>query len=154
MATTWFCLVAVMLAIYVLLDGFDFGAGAIQMLVARTPEERRQAIASIGPLWDGNEVWLLAAGGTLYFAFPALYASGFSGFYLPLMIVLWLLILPRHIRGIPQPHPEPGVDSPVGFCVLHFQLVAVRIFWRGARQRRSRRACGCLRLCEQTGILD
>jgi Cytochrome bd terminal oxidase subunit II len=84
-----------------LLDGFDFGAGAIQMLVARTPEERRQAIASIGPLWDGNEVWLLAAGGTLYFAFPALYASEFSGFYLPLMIVLWLLILPRHIRGIP-----------------------------------------------------
>ena len=57
MATTWFCLVAVMLAIYVLLDGFDFGAGAIHLLVARTPEERRQAIASIGPLWDGNEVW-------------------------------------------------------------------------------------------------
>jgi len=154
MATTWFCLVAVMLAIYVLLDGFDFGAGAIHLLVARTPEERRQAIASIGPLWDGNEVWLLAAGGTLYFAFPALYASGFSGFYLPLMIVLWLLILPRHIRGIPQPHPEPGVDSSVRFCVLHFQLVAVRIFCRGARQRRSRRACGCLRLGEQTGILD
>ena len=133
MATTWFCLVAVMLAIYVLMDGFDFGAGAIQMLVARTPEDRHQAIASIGPLWDGNEVRLLAAGGTLYFAFPALYASGFSGFYLPLMIVLWLLILPRHIRGIPQPHPEPGVDSAAGFYVLHFQLVAVRIFWRGAR---------------------
>ena len=68
MATTWFCLVAVMLAIYVLLDGFDFGAGAIHLLVARTPEERRQAIASIGPLWDGNEVWLLAAGGTLCFS--------------------------------------------------------------------------------------
>ena len=151
MATTWFCLVAVMLAIYVLLDGFDFGAGAIHLLVARTPEERRQAIASIGPLWDGNEVWLLAAGGTLYFAFPALYASGF---YLPLMIVLWLLILPRHIRGIPQLHPEPGVDSAAGFCALHFQLVAVHISWCGARQRRSRRACGCLRLGEQTGILD
>jgi hypothetical protein len=151
MATTWFCLVAVMLAIYVLQDGFDLGAGAIQMLVAHTPEERRQAIAGIGPLWDGNDVWLLAAGGTLYFAFPALYASGF---YLPLMIVLWLLILPRHIRGIPQPHPERGVDSAAGFCALHFQLVAVRIFWRGARQRRSRRACGCLRLGEQTGILD
>ena len=81
MATTWFCLVAVMLAIYVLLDGFDFGAGAIHLLVARTPEERRQAIASIGPLWDGNEVWRLAAGGTLCFPFPALHASGFSGFY-------------------------------------------------------------------------
>jgi cytochrome d ubiquinol oxidase subunit II len=96
MGTLWFCLVAGMLTIYVLLDGFDLGAGAIHLFVAKTDEERRQVLASIGPVWDGNEVWLIAAGGTLYFAFPALYASGFSGFYLPLMIVLWLLIL----RGI------------------------------------------------------
>ncbi len=93
MGTVWFCLVAVMVALYVLFDGFDLGVGAIHFFVAKTEEERRQVIASIGPVWDGNEVWLLAAGGTLYFAFPALYASGFSGFYLPLMIVLWLLIL-------------------------------------------------------------
>jgi cytochrome bd ubiquinol oxidase subunit II len=93
METLWFCLVAVMLAIYVLLDGFDLGAGAIHFLVAKTNEERRQVIATIGPVWDGNEVWLVAAGGTLYFAFPLLYASGLSGFYLPLMMVLWLLIL-------------------------------------------------------------
>src|SRR5436190_22996086 len=93
MGTVWFCLVAIMIAVYVLLDGFDLGAGAIHLLAAKTEEERRQILASIGPVWDGNEVWLLAAGGTLYFAFPALYASGFSGFYLPLMIVLWLLIL-------------------------------------------------------------
>ena len=93
MGTIWFCLVAVMIAVYVLLDGFDLGAGAIHLLVAKTDDERRQVLASIGPVWDGNEVWLLAAGGTLYFAFPALYASGFSGFYLPLMMVLWLLIL-------------------------------------------------------------
>ena len=93
MGTVWFCLVALMIAIYVLLDGFDLGAGAIHLLVAKTDVERRQVLASIGPVWDGNEVWLIAAGGTLYFAFPALYASGFSGFYLPLMIVLWLLIL-------------------------------------------------------------
>jgi cytochrome d ubiquinol oxidase subunit II len=91
--TIWFCLVAIMIAVYVLLDGFDLGAGAIHLFVARTDQERRQVLASIGPVWDGNEVWLVAAGGTLYFAFPALYASGFSGFYLPLMIVLWLLIL-------------------------------------------------------------
>lgn len=96
MATVWFCLVAVMIAMYVVLDGFDLGAGAIHLWVARDQGERQQVIRSIGPVWDGNEVWLLAAGGTLYFAFPALYASGFSGFYLPLMIVLWLLIL----RGI------------------------------------------------------
>jgi len=93
MATIWFCLVALMVAMYVLLDGFDVGAGAIHLLVAKTDDERRQVLASIGPVWDGNEVWLLAAGGTLYFAFPPLYASGFSGFYLPLMMVLWLLIL-------------------------------------------------------------
>lgn len=93
METVWFCAVAFMIAMYVLLDGFDLGAGAVHLLVAKTDEERRQVLASIGPVWDGNEVWLIAAGGTMYFAFPALYASGFSGFYLPLMIVLWLLIL-------------------------------------------------------------
>src|SRR3989454_1690837 len=93
METIWFCIVAVMIAMYVALDGFDIGAGIIHLLVAKSDSERRLVLRSIGPVWDGNEVWLLAAGGTLYFAFPALYASGFSGFYLPLMIVLWLLIL-------------------------------------------------------------
>ena len=93
MQTIWFCLVAIMIAMYVVLDGFDLGAGAIHLWVARDEGERQQVIRAIGPVWDGNEVWLLAAGGTLYFAFPALYASSFSGFYLPLMIVLWLLIL-------------------------------------------------------------
>src|SRR3984893_1955395 len=93
MGTIWFCLVAFMITMYVLLDGFDLGAGAIHLLVAKTDEERRMVLRSIGPVWDGNEVWLVAGGGTLYFAFPLLYASAFSGFYLPLMIVLWLLIL-------------------------------------------------------------
>jgi cytochrome d ubiquinol oxidase subunit II len=91
--TIWFCLVALMLAMYVIFDGFDLGAGALHLWVARNDAERRSVIRSIGPVWDGNEVWLLAAGGTLYFAFPKLYASSFSGFYLPLMIVLWLLML-------------------------------------------------------------
>jgi cytochrome d ubiquinol oxidase subunit II len=93
METLWFVLVALMLTAYVVLDGFDLGAGAIHLFAARTDEERRAIVSAIGPVWDGNEVWLLAAGGTLYFAFPALYASSFSGFYLPLMIVLWLLML-------------------------------------------------------------
>jgi cytochrome d ubiquinol oxidase subunit II len=96
MQTIWFCLIAIMIAMYVVLDGFDLGAGAIHLWVAKDDAERRQVLRSIGPVWDGNEVWLLAGGGTLYFAFPALYAAGFSGFYLPLMIVLWLLIL----RGV------------------------------------------------------
>lgn len=93
METIWFCLVAVMIAMYVVLDGFDLGAGIVHLLVARSEKERRQVLRSIGPVWDGNEVWLLAGGGVLYFAFPALYAASFSGFYLPLMMVLWLIIL-------------------------------------------------------------
>ena len=96
METLWFIIVAVMVAAYVVLDGFDLGAGVIYLGAARTPEERQKIMRAIGPVWDGNEVWLLAAGGTLYFAFPLLYASSFSGFYLPLMMVLWLLML----RGI------------------------------------------------------
>ena|ERR1700692_1165899 len=66
MGTLWFCLVAIMLTVYVLLDGFDLGAGAIHLLVAKTDEERVQVLASIGPVWDGNEVWLIAAAGTLF----------------------------------------------------------------------------------------
>jgi cytochrome d ubiquinol oxidase subunit II len=96
MLLTWFLLVALMLVGYVVLDGFDIGVGVLHLLLARTEEERLVLLRTIGPVWDGNEVWLLAGGGTLYFAFPLLYASAFSGFYLPLMIVLWLLIL----RGI------------------------------------------------------
>lgn len=96
MESLWFWLVAIMLTGYVVLDGFDLGAGIISLFVTRDPEERKMILKSIGPFWDGNEVWLLAGGGTLYFAFPALYASSFSGFYLPLMMVLWLLML----RGI------------------------------------------------------
>jgi cytochrome bd ubiquinol oxidase subunit II len=96
METLWFIIIALMLTTYVVLDGFDLGAGVIYLLVAKTPIERRMVLRAIGPVWDGNEVWLIATGGTLYFAFPQLYASAFSGFYLPLMMVLWLLIL----RGI------------------------------------------------------
>lgn len=86
-------IVAFMLVCYVILDGFDIGAGIVHYFVGRNDKERAAVISAIGPVWDGNEVWLLATGGTLYFAFPALYAAGFSGFYLPLIMVLWLLIL-------------------------------------------------------------
>lgn len=96
MGTLWYCLVALLIVGYVIFDGYDLGAGIVHLGVARTDAERRQVLKSIGPLWDGNEVWLVALGGTIFFAFPRLYASSFSGFYLPLMIVLWLLIF----RGI------------------------------------------------------
>jgi cytochrome d ubiquinol oxidase subunit II len=96
MGFLWFWLVAIMIAGYVVLDGFDLGVGVLHLFLARNEQERQMTVRSIGPVWDGNEVWLLAGGGTLYFAFPWLYASAFSGFYLPLMIVLWLLML----RGV------------------------------------------------------
>jgi cytochrome bd ubiquinol oxidase subunit II len=92
METLWFILVSFMLTMYVLLDGFDLGAGIIHLFAAKTDAERRLILNAIGPVWDGNEVWILAAGGTLYFAFPLVYASSFSGFYLPLIMVLWLLM--------------------------------------------------------------
>jgi cytochrome d ubiquinol oxidase subunit II len=105
MGFIWFWIVAVMLVAYVVLDGFDLGVGILHQILPRTEEDRQIMLRSIGPVWDGNEVWLLAGGGTLYFAFPLLYASAFSGFYLALMIVLWLLIgrgisveLRMHIR--------------------------------------------------------
>ena len=96
MEMLWFCLATAMLTGYVILDGFDLGAGVVQLLVAKTEPEKAQVLRSIGPVWDGNEVWLVAAAGALFLAFPALFASSFSGFYLALMMVLWLLIL----RGI------------------------------------------------------
>lgn len=111
MELIWFCLVAIMIAGYVVLDGFDLGAGIVHLFVARTEGDRRQVLNSIGPVWDGNEVWLLAGGGTLYFAFPALYSAAFSGFYLALMMVLWLLML----RGISiefRNHIESAVWKP------------------------------------------
>ena len=111
----WFLLIALMLVIYVVLDGFDLGVGAIYRWVARTDAERSVARRAIGPVWDANEVWLLAAGGTLSFAFPPLYASAFSGFYLPLMIVLWLLIgraLGLELRGhVPDAFLALGCDG-------------------------------------------
>ena len=96
MEAAWFAIVVGMLAVYTVLDGFDFGVGTLHRLVARTDEERRTVLAAIGPVWDGNEVWLIAAGGVLFLSFPRVYAAAFSGFYLALMIVLWLLIL----RGV------------------------------------------------------
>ena len=91
--TAWFVVLAFTLAVYAVLDGFDLGLGAVHLLLGRTREERTRLIDSIGPVWNGNEVWLLGAGGSMVVAFPNLYAASFSGFYLALMLVLWLLLL-------------------------------------------------------------
>jgi cytochrome d ubiquinol oxidase subunit II len=120
-----------MVAIYFVLDGFELGVGILHLSIARTDSERRAVLASIGPVWDGNEVWLLAGGGTLYFAFPALYAAGFSGFYLPLMVVLWLLIL----RGISiefRNHIENAVWCPFWDAVFCGASILLAIFFGAA----------------------
>jgi cytochrome d ubiquinol oxidase subunit II len=90
--TTWFLLVGVLLVGYAILDGFDLGVGMLHLFVARTDHERRIVVNSVGPVWDGNEVWLLTGGGALFAAFPNVYATVFSGFYLALMLVLTALI--------------------------------------------------------------
>ena len=91
--TVWFLVLAFMLAGYAVLDGFDLGVGSLHLFLGRTTRERTTLVDAIGPVWNGNEVWLLAAGGAMVVAFPHLYATSFSGFYLALMLVLWLLLL-------------------------------------------------------------
>jgi cytochrome d ubiquinol oxidase subunit II len=131
MGFIWFWLVAVMIVGYVVLDGFDLGVGVLHLFLVRDEAERKATLASIGPVWDGNEVWLLAGGGTLYFAFPLLYASAFSGFYLPLMIVLWLLVL----RGISlelRNHLDVGVWQTLLDGVFGVASALLTIFYGAA----------------------
>lgn len=96
MIAAWYAIVSLMLIIYVVLDGRNFGAGMLHWFVAKTPEERRQVVAAIGPLWSWHEVWLVGFGGTMVAVFPRLLASAFAGYYLALFLILWCLIL----RGI------------------------------------------------------
>ena len=93
MAELWFWLVALLVTGWAVLDGFDFGAGVLHRFVAKTDTERREVFAAIGPVWDGNEVWLLAAAGSMFLAFPKLVAAGLSGLYLPVIFAVWCLIL-------------------------------------------------------------
>jgi cytochrome d ubiquinol oxidase subunit II len=131
MGFIWFWLVAVMIVGYVVLDGFDLGVGVLHLFLVRNEADRRATLASIGPVWDGNEVWLLAGGGTLYFAFPLLYASAFSGFYLPLMIVLWLLVL-RGISVELRNHIDVGVWRALLDGVFGLSSATLTIFFGAA----------------------
>lgn len=107
LTTVWFALIAVLWAGYFLLEGFDFGVGMLLPVLARDDRERRLLINTIGPVWDGNEVWLLVAGGATFAAFPEWYATLFSGFYLPLLLILVALI----VRGLAFEYRGKG-DSP------------------------------------------
>ena len=131
MGFIWFWLVAVMIVGYVVLDGFDLGVGVLHLFLVHNEAERQATLHSIGPVWDGNEVWLLAGGGTLYFAFPLLYASAFSGFYMPLMIVLWLLVL----RGVSielRNHIDVGVWIALLDGVFGLSSALLAIFYGAA----------------------
>lgn len=92
LALIWFFLLGILLAGYAILDGFDLGVGMLHNIVAKTDEQRRLAMNSIGPLWDGNEVWLITFGGAMFAMFPEVYSTIFSGFYLALMLLLVMLI--------------------------------------------------------------
>jgi cytochrome d ubiquinol oxidase subunit II len=96
LTTVWFALIAVLWVGYFCLEGFDFGVGMLLPVLARDETERRVMINTIGPVWDGNEVWVLVAGGATFAAFPEWYATLFSGFYLPLLLILVALI----VRGL------------------------------------------------------
>jgi cytochrome d ubiquinol oxidase subunit II len=118
LAVTWFGLLGALLAGYAVLDGFDLGVGILHLAVARDDRERRALIGSIGPLWDGNEVWLVVFGGALFAAFPSAYATVFSGFYTAFMVLLFALIFRAvsiEFRGKRAGRRWRGAFD-VGFC--------------------------------------
>lgn len=165
MAELWFWLLALMLAVYAVLDGFDFGVGILHFAIGKTPAERDTLLRSIGPVWDGNEVWLIAAGGTLFAAFPVLYATAFSGFYLPLTIVLWLLLFRalgielRHQLDSPLWHQAWDVAFSAASAILALFLGAalgnlVRGLPLNARGEFFEPLWTDFRVGEHTGILD
>ena len=113
----WFIAIAVLFLGYFVLEGFDFGVGMLMPILGRhkdpeTGERRRRTVLNtIGPVWDGNEVWLITAGGALFAAFPEWYATLFSGFYIPLLLILVALILRRN--RIPRQDRRSGVAPTV-----------------------------------------
>ena len=117
LTTVWFLLIAVLFTGYFILEGFDFGVGILLPILGRDDRERRVLINTIGPVWDGNEVWLITAGGAMFAAFPEWYATLFSGFYLPLLLILIALILRgvafeyRHKR--PEAHWKTRWDTAI-----------------------------------------
>ena len=135
----WFILLGVLLAGYAILDGFDLGVG-IMHLAVKSDKERRILMNSIGPLWDGNEVWLVTFGGALFAAFPIAYATAFSGFYTAFMALLFALIFRAVSMDIPRQARLAVVARILGRVVLTRQRCGHTVVWRGGRQRDARHA--------------
>ena len=128
LTTVWFILIAVLWIGYFTLEGFDFGVGMLLPVLGRNEKERRVLINTIGPVWDGNEVWLLVAGGATFAAFPEWYATLFSGFYLPLLLILLALI----VRGLAFEYRAKRDDDRVARALGrgdHRRLVRARLLW-------------------------
>ena len=135
LSVLWFFLIFVLIAGYFMLDGFDLGIGVLSPFIAKNDEERAVLRRAIGPVWDGNEVWLLTAGGALFAAFPDAYATTFSGFYLAVMLVLFGLIVRRmHISSFRRIFPLvkvfPLFRPPHRYiqclCLYHFTIYQLR----------------------------
>ncbi|MCW2785323.1 MAG: cydB [Marmoricola sp.] len=118
LTTVWFALIAVLWIGYFTLEGFDFGVGMLVPVLARNDVERRVMYNSVGPLWDGNEVWLLVAGGATFAAFPEWYATLFSGFYLPLLLILLALIVRNLAFEYRAKNESPGWQRGWDRCLV------------------------------------
>ena len=122
MIETWYAILSFMLATYVVLEGFDIGAGMLQYFVGKTEAERRLVIAAIGPLWSWHEVWLISFGGTLLVAFPTILAASFAGFYLAFFLLLWGIVL----RGVAI-EVSGHISDPMWRTAWHFIFVASNV---------------------------
>ena len=136
--TLWFVLIAVLWSGYLILEGFDFGVGMLMPVVGRTESERGQAVRSIVPVWDGNEVWLLVAGGATFAAFPEWYATLFSGFYLALTLILVALIVRVMALEYRNKHDDARLAQPLGRGDRRLQRGARAAVGRRLRQHRRR----------------
>ena len=139
----WFFLIFLLIAGYFVLDGFDLGAGVLYPFVAKSERDKAVVRRSIGPVWDGNEVWLLTAGGALFAAFPPAYATTFSGFYLAVMLVLFGLIV-RAVSVEFRGH-DPQVGAHVGRLLLRGVALAGAASGRGRGQHLCGHSHGCAR---------
>ena len=145
MIEIWYAILTFMLVMFLVLEGFDIGAGMLQHIVGKTEAERRLVIAAIGPLWSWHEVWLVGFGGTLMVAFPNILASSFAGFYLAFFLLLWSLILRGISIEVGGHIARTNVAHGVEFYFCRGQFAARHSHRRGVGQRRARRPAECRR---------